>query len=367
MKITDTIRLASGVEMPMLGFGTWKLKPDGEAQRAVAAALEIGYRHIDTASVYENEQAVGEGLRASGVPREEIFLTTKLWNDDIRGGREASIKAAHESLRLLRVEYFDLYLMHWPIAEHEADAWRAMEKLYEDGVARSIGVCNYMPEQMDRLLAGVDVKPMVDQVEFHPHLTQPELQKYLREKQIVEEAWSPIMQGNVDLPEIAEIAKRHGKSPAQIVLRWDLQHGIVTIPKSSHPTRIRENMELSTSSSRPRKWPRSMAWTKKSATAPTHGTFPSDRKRSSLARDPARSYFAATAGVATGFFAAPLSRFAASSVSPSPCDMRNRSISDGCCVSCAIAATVVFMKSSRCSRSPPAASFRVEADCGERG
>jgi diketogulonate reductase-like aldo/keto reductase len=143
------------------------------------------------------------------------------------------------------VEHVDLYLLHWPLPKHDAEAWRAMETLLADGLARAIGVCNYMPEQMDALLAGANVQPMVNQVEFHPHLTQPELQRYLREKGIVQEAWSPIMQGHVtEVPAITEIARRHGKSQAQVVLRWDLQHGIVTIPKSSNPKRIRGNLEL---------------------------------------------------------------------------------------------------------------------------
>ncbi|MEO7933128.1 MAG: aldo/keto reductase [Chthoniobacterales bacterium] len=243
--IRSSVTLATGAAMPMLGFGTWKMKPDGEAQTAVRIALELGYRHIDTAAAYENEDGVGEGIRDSGIPRGEIFLTTKVWNDDIRGGTEAVLKAADDSLRLLGTDYVDLLLLHWPIPTADAAAWRAMETLLADGRARAIGVCNYMPDQLESFLTRIDTPPMVNQVEFHPYLTQPELLALNRRHGIVQEAWSPIMQGTVkDVPELRAIADAHGKSPSQIVLRWDLQQGVVTIPKSSNAGRIQENTDL---------------------------------------------------------------------------------------------------------------------------
>lgn len=243
--ITDMARLANDVHLPMLGFGTWKLKDGPETIEAVTSALKIGYRHIDTAAVYENEKGVGLAIRGSGIPREEIFLTTKAWNDDIRAGYDGVIKACDASLELLGLDYVDLYLLHWPIRDKHLEAWRAMESLLQEKKVRAIGVCNYCIEDFDALLAAATVRPMINQIEFHPWLTQPDLVAYCREHAIVVEAWSPLMQGKVgEVPEIVEIAARHGKSPAQVVLRWDLQHKIVTIPKSSRPERIAENADI---------------------------------------------------------------------------------------------------------------------------
>jgi methylglyoxal/glyoxal reductase len=244
--IHDTLQLNSGRHIPLLGFGTWKLKEGDEVRHAVATALKTGYRHIDTASAYENEHGVGRALRESGLAREEIFLTTKVWNDDIRAGASGVIDAARDSLKRLGTPYVDLLLLHWPIAGKDAEAWKAMEQLYHDGVARSIGVSNYLPHHLDALLQpGVAVQPMINQVEFHPFLLQPELADACRRLGIARAGWSPLMQGKItEVPAIVEIAKAHRKTPAQIVLHWDLQHQVVTIPRSSNPQRIADNAAL---------------------------------------------------------------------------------------------------------------------------
>lgn len=243
--LSASLSLSSGGQIPILGFGTWKMKPDGEVQGAVRTALETGYRHLDTAAAYENEDGVGEGIRDSGIPREDIFLTTKVFNDEIRCGRDAVLKAAEDSLRLLGTDYLDLYLLHWPIAGKDLEAWQVLEQLLRDGVVRSIGVCNYMTEQLEAFLREVDIPPSVNQVEYHPLLTQPELLEFNRRHGIVQEAWSPIMQGGADhVPVLCEIGARYGKSASQVVLRWDIQQGVVTIPKSVNPERIRENADI---------------------------------------------------------------------------------------------------------------------------
>lgn len=243
--IHDVTRLANDVHLPVLGFGTWKLREGPEAIDAVTSALKIGYRHIDTAAAYENEKSVGTAIRESGLARGEIFLTTKVWNDDIRGGYDAVLRACDTSLELLGLDHIDLYLLHWPILETHAQAWRAMETLLQDGKVRAIGVCNYLIRHFDALLPVATVPPMVNQIEFHPYLLQPDVTAFCREHAIVLEAWSPLMQGEVTkVPEVVEIARRHEKSPAQVVLRWDLQHKVVTIPKSSRPERIAENADI---------------------------------------------------------------------------------------------------------------------------
>lgn len=245
LTLHDTVQLTSGRRMPMLGFGTWKLQEGDEVRDAVVTALKAGYRHVDTAAMYDNERGVGQAIRESRVRREEIFLTTKVWNDDIRAGYDAVLRACEASLERLKVSYVDLYLLHWPIAEKDREAWRAMETLYRSGKARSIGVCNYLPHQLDALLPGVGVTPMVNQVEFHPFLLQPDLAEACAGYGIVREAWSPLMQGHVgDVPAIVDIAKRLHRTPAQVVLHWALQHRVVTIPRSSNPKHIAENAAL---------------------------------------------------------------------------------------------------------------------------
>jgi diketogulonate reductase-like aldo/keto reductase len=245
LTLRDTVQLTSGRRMPMLGFGTWKLKEGEVVHQAVVAALKAGYRHIDTAAMYENEGGIGQAIRDSRVRREEIFLTTKVWNDSIRAGYDAVLRSCDVSLERLKVGYVDLYLLHWPIAGKDREAWRALETLYRSGKARSIGVCNYLPHHLDALLPGVAVTPMVDQIECHPFLQQPELADVCRRHGIVREAWSPLMQGKVgDVPAIAAIAKRLRRTPEQVVLHWELQHRVVTIPRSANPKHIGSNAGL---------------------------------------------------------------------------------------------------------------------------
>jgi diketogulonate reductase-like aldo/keto reductase len=243
LNIRDTLQLNSGRHIPLLGFGTWKLKDGAEVKEAVSTALKVGYRHIDTAAIYDNERGVGQAIRDSGLPRSEVFVTTKIWNDDIRKGRAAVIQACHDSLERLGLSQVDLLLLHWPIVGKDREAWKALEQLYHEGKARSIGVSNYLPHHLDALLhSGVSVIPMVNQIEFHPYLLQPVLATTCRKLGIVRQAWSPLMQGKVnEVPEIVEIARQHGKTPAQVVLHWDLQHQVVTIPRSSSPKHIAEN------------------------------------------------------------------------------------------------------------------------------
>lgn len=246
LKIRDTLQLNSGRHIPLLGFGTWKLKDGQEVKDAVTTALKIGYRHIDTAAAYENERGVGQAIRDSGLPRSHVFVTTKIWNDDIRNGHDAVIEACHASLERLGLSHVDLLLLHWPIVGKDREAWKALEHLYHEGKARSIGVSNYLAHHLDALLQpGVAVIPMVNQIEFHPYLLQPALAAACRKRGIIREAWSPLMQGKVnEVPEIMEIARQHGKTPAQIVLHWGLQHQVVTLPRSANPKHIAENASL---------------------------------------------------------------------------------------------------------------------------
>jgi len=235
--------LNNGVKLPWLGFGVYGIDDGEPVARAVMHALDNGYRSIDTATIYRNETGVGVGIRESGLPREDIFVTTKVWNDDQRADRVH--EAFDESLSRLGTDYVDLYLVHWPVAGCYKKTWKALEAIHRSGRARAIGVSNFMPHQLDDLLADADIVPAVNQVEFHPYLVQPDLLAYCDAHEIRLEAWSPLMQGKcVDDETIRELAARHSKTPAQIVLRWDLQHGVVTIPKSGTPARIEENAQL---------------------------------------------------------------------------------------------------------------------------
>ncbi|MFF2910937.1 aldo/keto reductase [Paenibacillus sp. NPDC057934] len=231
--------LNDGVTMPWLGIGVWQTKDGEEVVHAVKSALEVGYRSIDTAAAYRNEEGVGRGIRESGVAREELFITTKLWNGD--QGYESALQAFEESRRKLGLEVIDLYLIHWPVAGKYRDSWKALVHLQKEGLVKSIGVSNFQIHHLKDIIEDTGVVPAVNQVEFHPLLTQRELLKYSREQGIQLEAWSPLMQGNLDLPLIQELATKYGKTPAQIVLRWDIQQGVITIPKSVHATRIQEN------------------------------------------------------------------------------------------------------------------------------
>jgi methylglyoxal/glyoxal reductase len=241
--LADTTVLANGVKMPWLGLGVWKAKEGSEVENAVKEAIRVGYRSIDTAAVYKNEEGVGKAIKESGVAREDLFITTKVWNSD--QGYESTLQAFETSRKKLGLEYVDLYLVHWPVQGKYKETWKAMEKLYKEGRVRAIGVSNFKIHHLKDLLADCEVKPMVNQVEFHPYLTQKDLLAFCKEQQIQLEAWSPLMQGEVvNVPEIKELAEKYGKTPAQIVLRWDLQHGVVTIPKSVKAHRIKENADL---------------------------------------------------------------------------------------------------------------------------
>ena len=240
-----SITLNTGAQMPQLGFGVFQIAND-EVVEPIRTALECGYRSIDTATAYRNEAGVGRAIAESGVPREDLFVTTKLWNTD--QGYDSALRAFDDSLRELGLDYVDLYLIHWPMPGRDlyADTWKAFEKLHADGRARAIGVSNFHIPHLKRLFDESGIVPAVNQIELHPRLQQPGLRAFHDEHGIVTEAWSPLGrgQGLLDVPGIAELAARHGRSPAQIVLRWHLQLGNVAIPKSGNPGRIRENLGI---------------------------------------------------------------------------------------------------------------------------
>lgn len=241
--LSDTVEIAPGVRMPRLGLGTFRSDAGTPVENEVRWALDIGYRGIDTASMYGNEESVGKAIRDSGVPREELFVATKLWNDE--QGYEEALAACDRSLKRLRMDHVDLYLIHWPMPPTMRDTWRAMEKLRSDGYVRSIGVCNFLVPRLQELMEFGDVPPAVDQVEHHPYVQQPELRDFCAQSGITMQAWAPIMRGGVnDITEIVEIAEAHGKTPAQVSIRWILQHGVTTIPKSVHRERIVENADV---------------------------------------------------------------------------------------------------------------------------
>ncbi|MFF6773245.1 aldo/keto reductase [Streptomyces sp. NPDC012637] len=231
--------------MPQLGFGVWQV-PDDEAEAAVTTALEAGYRSIDTAAIYENETGTGKALAASGLPREELFVTTKLWNSE--QGYDSTLRAFDASLAKLGLDHVDLYLIHWPVPAKDAyvDTYRAFEKILADGRARAIGVSNFLPGHLDRLIGETSVVPAVNQIELHPQLQQAESREAHAGHGIATEAWSPLGQGKglLEVPAIVAIAQKHGRTPAQVVLRWHLQTGNVVIPKSVTPSRIRENIDV---------------------------------------------------------------------------------------------------------------------------
>lgn len=238
------IELDNGVSIPQVGFGVFQI-PDARTQEAVEAALEAGYRHIDTAAAYYNEAGVGAAVRASGLPREEVFVTTKLRNGD--QGHDSALRAFEDSRRALGLDYVDLYLIHWPVPSQDryVETWRAFEKLLADGVVRAIGVSNFLPEHLDRLLAETDVVPAVNQIELHPTFQQRPTQEASRKAGIAVEAYSPLGQGaDLDDPVVTAIADRLGVTPAQVVLRWHVQQGTIVIPKSVNPQRMRENIDL---------------------------------------------------------------------------------------------------------------------------
>jgi diketogulonate reductase-like aldo/keto reductase len=242
LSIDSTTELLNGVEMPRLGLGVWRAQDGEETVNAVSAALKAGYRGVDTASMYKNEKAVGQAARASGLPRERLFVTTKVWNNE--QGYDNALKAFDGSLERLGMEYVDLYLVHWPVVGQYKETYKALEKLYDQGLVRAIGVSNFNIHHLEDLMGSCNVKPMVNQVELHPLHTQKKLFAFCRKEGIQLQSWRPLMQGRLELPLITELASKYGKTPAQVVLRWHLQLGIVTIPKSVNLGRIQENADL---------------------------------------------------------------------------------------------------------------------------
>ncbi|NNJ05850.1 aldo/keto reductase [Streptomyces sp. PKU-MA01144] len=245
MSKVPSITLNNGVAMPQLGFGVWQV-PDDEAAKAVGTALEAGYRSIDTAAVYENEKGTGQAVAASGIPREELFVATKLWNSD--QGYDSTLRAFDASLTRLGLDYVDLYLIHWPLPARNAyvDTYKAFETILAEGRARAIGVSNFLPEHLERLLGETSAVPAVNQIELHPQLQQTESRAFHAKHGIATEAWSPLGSGRglLEVPTIVAVAQKHGKTPAQVVLRWQVQLGNVVIPKSVTPSRIRENIDV---------------------------------------------------------------------------------------------------------------------------
>ncbi|WP_432140536.1 aldo/keto reductase [Streptomyces sp. bgisy084] len=245
MSKVPSITLNNGVAMPQLGYGVWQVE-DAQAATAVGQALDAGYRSIDTAMIYGNEEGTGKALAASGIARDELFVTTKLWNAD--QGHDAALRAFDTSLAKLGLEYVDLYLIHWPLPARDTyiETYQALEKIYADGRAKAIGVSNFYPEYLERLLGETSVVPAVNQIELHPQFPQAASRAFHARHNIVTEAWSPIGQGKglLEHPALVELAAKHGKTPAQIVLRWHIQLGNVAIPKSVTPSRIAENIDI---------------------------------------------------------------------------------------------------------------------------
>lgn len=245
----ETVQFYNGRTMPKIGLGTYRVKDSDECRESVKYAIEQGYRSIDTAMIYGNEETVGqgikEGLESTGLSREDLFITSKLWLTDF--GRQNVEDAYRQSVAKLGLDYLDLYLMHWP-GTNEAvmiDTWRGMEDLYKQNQVKNIGVSNFTPEHFEALLAQVSIKPVINQVEFHPYLTQNKLRKYLEAQNIIMESWSPLMNSQILHDEVInEVANEVGKTPAQVVIRWNIQHDDVVIPKSVTPHRIEENLDV---------------------------------------------------------------------------------------------------------------------------
>ena len=245
----ETVQFYNGRTMPKIGLGTYRVKDSDECRESVKHAIEQGYRSIDTAMIYSNEETVGqgikEGLKSTGLSREDLFITSKLWLTDF--GRQNVEEAYRQSVEKLGLDYLDLYLMHWP-GTNEAvmiDTWRGMEDLYKQNQVKNIGVSNFTPEHFEALLAQVSIKPVINQVEFHPYLTQNKLRKYLEAQNIIMESWSPLMNSQILHDDVInEVANEVGKTPAQVVIRWNIQHDVVVIPKSVTPHRIEENLDV---------------------------------------------------------------------------------------------------------------------------
>lgn len=245
--LQDTTTLHNGVKMPWFGLGVFKVEEGPELINAVKFAIKHGYRSIDTAAIYENEEGVGqaihEALKETNISREDLFITSKVWNSDL--GYESTLAAYETSLKKLGLDYLDLYLIHWPVEGKYKEAWRALETLYKEGKVKAIGVSNFQVHHLEDLLKDAEIKPMINQVEYHPRLTQEKVKAFCQQHNIQMEAWSPLMQGQLlDNPVLQTIADNHGKSIAQVILRWDLQNGVVTIPKSTKEHRIVENAAI---------------------------------------------------------------------------------------------------------------------------
>lgn len=240
--IKDYVILNNGVKMPLLGFGTYNAEDSDKLINAIKSALRIGYRHIDTASFYGNEEIVGLAIKESRVPREEIFLVSKIWNSD--QGYENTLKAFKTSIKKLKTDYLDSYLIHWPQSLNK-ETWKALEKLYKEGYIRTIGVSNFTSNHLKNLIENAEIMPVVNQIEFHPNLVQNELMEFCKKYNIQIEAWSPLMRGLIfQIPLFNDLSQKYNRTISQIVLRWDLQMGIVTIPKSTILTRIKENADI---------------------------------------------------------------------------------------------------------------------------
>jgi 2,5-diketo-D-gluconate reductase A len=239
-----TVTLNNGTEIPQLGFGVFQVEPE-RTQEVVESALGVGYRHLDTAAIYRNERGVGDAIRASGIPREELYVTTKLWNANHK--RDKALAAFDHSLELLDLDYVDLYLIHWPLPMYGeyVEAWKALEEIAASGRAKTIGVSNFLPDHLQRLLDESDTVPAVNQIELHPQHQQREVVEFCRQHGIAIEAWSPLASGQiVDREDVAAIAEKYGKTPAQVTLRWHLDEGRVVFPKSNDPGRQRENFDI---------------------------------------------------------------------------------------------------------------------------
>ncbi|RUT29886.1 aldo/keto reductase [Paenibacillus zeisoli] len=245
--LQDTVKLNNGVEMPWFGLGVWQVKEGDEVLSSVKTAIRHGYRSIDTAAAYKNEEGVGQAIREAleenGLKREELFITTKVWNAD--QGYESTLAAIDASLSKLGLDYVDLYLIHWPVKGKYKETWKALEKIYQDGKAKAIGVCNFHVHHLEDLMEDAQVVPALNQIELHPYLSQKEIRDFCAKKGIAVEAWSPLAQGKVVKDEtIQAIGNKYGKTAAQVVLRWDLQNNIITIPKSVHEDRITGNADV---------------------------------------------------------------------------------------------------------------------------
>lgn len=247
IKMSSTLQtmltLHNGVEIPYIGLGVYKMEDKAETEAAVQEALKIGYRSIDTASFYQNEDSVGNAIKNASIQREDIFVTTKVWNSE--QGYDETLAAFDRSLKKLQMDYIDLYLVHWPVKGKYLYTWRALERLYNEGVVRAIGVSNFHIHHLETLFTKANEKPVLNQVELHPRLSQVPLRAFCAKHQVAIEAWSPLARGRIFKESILnDIAKKHGKTPAQIILRWHLQHRIIVIPKSIRAERIQENADL---------------------------------------------------------------------------------------------------------------------------